>query len=122
MGGYFDLEIRDIMTVADADSEMAKIGSDPKGVAIMREKAVFRAVRAKDVPLRAANLVKQTFLSKGAEAAVSRGTAGLKAEKTDILMMATLRQYREAIASMKQQPFGLKALAEGLEKILFEAE
>ena len=55
-----------------AEEALRSVGADPRGVEIMKEKAVFRVVRVKDVPVRAANLVKQAFLAHGAEAAVSR--------------------------------------------------
>ncbi len=107
---------------AAAEAAMLAIGTDPRGAAIMREKAVFRVVAVRDVPLRAANLLKQTFLAKGGEAAVSRETAALTAERTDVILMATLAVYRRAIRAMRQQPFGLAGLAAALEKFLWESE
>ncbi len=107
---------------AAAEAAMRAIGTDPRGVAIMREKAVFRVVEVRDVPLRAANLMKQTFLAKGGEAAVSRAAAAFSAERTDVLLMATLAVYRRAIGTMKRQPFGLPVIAAALEKFLWENE
>ena len=116
-GRFFPLTFAD---EAAAERALLAIGADPVGAAIMREKAVFRVVRVADVPLRAANLLKQTFLSQGGEAAVSRETAALTAECTDVILMGTLAVYRRAIAGMKRQPFGLPALAAALEKFLWK--
>ena len=102
----------------DAEREMELIGADSRGIAIMRDKAVFRVVKVHDVPLRAANLLKQIFLSKGGEAAVSRGTAAMTVEQTDVLLMGTIAIYRASIESMREQPFGLKALADELVNFL----
>ncbi len=110
----------EIPDLAAAQQALLSVGADPRGVAIMKEKAVFRVVRLGGVPLRAANLVKQTFLAHGAEAAVSRETAALTAETTDMVLMGTLAQYRAILAKMREQPFGLRALSEALEKFLWE--
>lgn len=111
------------MAIADvkaAERAIRSVGADPRGVAIMREKAVFRVIKLEKVPLRAANLLKQMFLSKGGDAAVSRGTAGLAVEATDMLLMGTLAQYRQVLALMHEQPFGLRSLASELEKFLWK--
>ncbi len=128
-GGRGEMKEMDVrlhrLTVDDtaaAEAAMLAIGADPRGVAIMREKAVFRVVKVEAVPLKAANLLKQTFLAKGGEAAVSRETAALTAERTDVILMATLAVYRRAIGAMRAQPFGLAAIATALENFLWENE
>ena len=103
-----------------AEQALLSVGADPRGVAIMKEKAVFRVVKVERVPLRAANLIKQTFLAHGAEAAVSRETAALSAEMTDIILMGTLAQYRVILARLREQPFGLRDISEALEKFLWK--
>ncbi|MBQ9377251.1 MAG: hypothetical protein IJU05_05590 [Schwartzia sp.] len=112
-----ELRLRD---EAEAEAALLGVGADPRGVAIMREKAVSRVVRLEAVPVRAANLLKQTFLAHGAEAAVSRETAAFAAETTDMVLMGTLAQYRCILVRMREQPFGLRVLAEALEKFLWK--
>ena len=112
-----NLEIPDIQTAAET---LLSVGADPRGVEIMKEKAVFRTVRVEAVPLRAALILKQAFLAHGAEAAVSRQTADLSAETTDMVLMGTLAQYREILARLRHQPFGLRELSESLEKFLWK--
>jgi hypothetical protein len=101
-----------------AEQAILAVGADPRGAAIMKEKAVFKVVRLRQVPLRAAHILKQTFLSKGGEAAVSRDVSALRAEATDMLLMGTLAQYRAVLATLRRQPFGLSQLAAELEKFL----
>ena len=103
---------------AAAEQAILTIGADPRGAAIMKEKAVFKVVRLRKVPLRAAHILKQSFLSKGGEAAVSRDVSALRAEVTDMLLMGTLAQYRAVLATLRRQPFGLPQLAVELEKFL----
>ena len=106
--------------VQAAEQALLSVGADPRGVAIMKEKAVFRVVKVEGVPIRAANLIKQTFLAHGAEAAVSRETAMLSTEATDMILMGTLAQYRAILSRLREQPFGLRGLSETLEKFLWE--
>ena len=114
---FAKIEIPDLRS---AEQALLSVGADPRGVAIMKEKAVFRVVKVMGVPLRAANLIKQTFLAHGAEAAVSRETAVFSAEETDMILMGTLAQYKAILARLREQPFGLRGLSETLEKILWE--
>ena len=106
--------------LAEAETVLSGIGCTAAGVRIMREKALFYVLKIPQVESKAANLLKQTFLAKGADAAVSKNAADLSEKYTDILIFATLRQYRQAIPELYQQPWGLKKIAAALE--LFFAE
>lgn len=103
--------------------ELEKLKCDPSGINIMSGKAVFKTIKLENVPAKAANLLKQTFLAKGGEVAISRGTADLSIEFTDVIICATLKHYRLALAQLKAQPWGLPSLAAEVESILkFERE
>lgn len=105
-----------------ARAELARLGCDPVGTNIMSAKAVFRIVKLEKVPAKAANLLKQTFLAKGGEAALTRGTADLSVATSDVVICATLKQYRLALAQLKMQPWGLPEAAAALEQALAAAE
>ncbi len=109
------IEIRD---QARARAEIARIGSDEVGLGLMTPKFVYRVLKLEAVPLRAAIILKQEMLARGGEAAVSREVAGLKAEVTDVLLGATLRQYREVVARLKAQPFGLAGIGRAITEAL----
>ncbi|SHG44051.1 Dihydropteroate synthase [Thermosyntropha lipolytica DSM 11003] len=96
---------------------MEEIGVDQAGYAYMEPKAVFRCIKLKDIPCRAANIIKQEMLSKGGEAAVKRDALS-SVGHTDVLLMGTLKHYRLLIKKLKVQPFGLKQLAGEIEAIL----
>jgi len=49
---------------------------------------------------------------------VSRDTASFTAEKTDVLILATLKQYQQALAQLRHQPWGLPDLAEAILRVL----
>lgn len=103
---------------AEARRALEEIGCDAAGVAIMCPKAVFRVVKVEGLRTKAANLLKQTFLGKGGDVAVSRHTADLSEPRTDALIFATERQYRSALPQLKAQPWGLARLAKEIEMVL----
>lgn len=114
----FNSRIIRIDNLDDAREELEKLNCDPAGVSIMMDKAVFKAVKLEQVTARAANLLKQTFLAKGGEAAVARSTANRNADYSDVLICATMKQYRLALAQLTQQPWGLPELAAELGRVL----
>ncbi|MCR4424755.1 MAG: dihydropteroate synthase [Firmicutes bacterium] len=100
------------------EAEMRSIGAGREGIRIMLDKGIFRVVRLYEVPIRAALIIKQEMLSKGGEAALPLRAADLAVESCDILMIGTERQFREVIATLKRQPFGLPAIASEIESVL----
>lgn len=110
-----------IVTVAslqEARQQLAQIGCDPAGVSLMAGKMMLPVLKLEGLPTKAANLLKQTFLAKGGDVAVSRGTADLSVEATDVLVFATVKQYRLALAQLRQQPWGLPQVAAEVEQVL----
>ncbi|MDQ0204285.1 dihydropteroate synthase [Pectinatus haikarae] len=102
----------------DAEKILLDVDCTKEGTAMMAEKAVFRVVRIYKVKTKAANILKQTMLSKGGDAAVSRYCADLSKDYTDVVLMATLKQYRAAIPVLLAQPWGLKQIANELKTLL----
>ncbi len=103
---------------AQVAAEMAAIGVDPIGARIMIPKAIFRAVKIEGLSTPAANLVKQEMLSKGGEAAIAWSSCVASGERTDVLLLGTLRQYRRLIHRLRMQPFKLRGLADELRRAL----
>ena len=73
--------------------EMKRLGADPPGIGLMFPKGLTRPIRLSAVPCKIANLLKQELLSRGGDCAVSHGTLTHSVEVTDVLMIATERQY-----------------------------
>jgi len=106
---------------AEALSFLQEIGSSPPGIEFMIPKAVFRCIKLKDIPSRAANLIKQEMLAKGGEAAVAKNAVNSEGF-SDVLLMGTLKQYHLLTEKLKLQPFGLKKVAAEIEFILQNLE
>jgi dihydropteroate synthase len=118
----FNVRVLEINNLKQAEIELSKINCDKSGIQIMMNKAVFRIVKLEGISAKDANLLKQTFLAKGGEAAVGRGTADLSVAYTDVLLCATFKQYQMAIAQLKMQPWGLPTIAQAIEKVLISSE
>lgn len=102
----------------DIRQEIGKIGADKAGREIMVNKGQFFLIKVYNVPLKGAILIKQEMLSKGGEAAVAREVGSLTPDRSDLLLMGTLKQFRLFIKKLKLQPFQLKEVARELEEAL----
>ncbi|MCX7780857.1 MAG: dihydropteroate synthase [Negativicutes bacterium] len=118
----FNARLITIQEWRKANTVLAEINCDPTGVKLMANKALFRAVKLEGVPTKAANLLKQTFLAKGGEVAVARGSADLSIDYTDVLILATIKQFNLALAQLKSQPWGLPKAAQAIEAALQAAD
>lgn len=87
---------------------------------ISHAKDKFYPVKLKIFNLKspAANILKQTCLSLGFDAAVARDVITCKCEKSDVILTATISQLHKLSEKLKLQPFGLKNLAEKLDNFL----
>lgn len=112
-----------VVEIFDEEAALAlfkDIGVDPGAYIYLLPKASFRLIKLKNISARGALVIKQEMLSKGGEAAISRGA--LSAEGTsDVLLMGNLKHYRLLVEKLKVQPFGLKPLAAEIEALLKSA-
>lgn len=113
-----NINIIEIKNFSQVQNELTKIDCDPVGIHILKPKLLFRVIKVENIRSKAANILKQTFLGKGGDVAVSRHAADLSEEYTDVLIGATMKQYRLALTQLKIQPWGLASLAEKIEQIL----
>ncbi|KHO61911.1 MULTISPECIES: hypothetical protein [Thermoanaerobacter] len=115
-------EILDIQNLSQAKKELSQIKAEEISVDIMAPKAVFRVVKLFDVHPAAANIIKQEMLAIGGEAAVARGCVNMSVEKSDVIIMGTLRQYQRLLAKLKMQKgyFELNEVVEELESVIEE--
>jgi dihydropteroate synthase len=110
--------VRLIADEAEARAELRKIEVDPVSVPIMAPKLRHVVIKIKELDARAANILKQEMLAKGADAAVAKWASGFSRPTTDVLLMATVKQYRLVLEKLKVQPYGLQSLAPSIERAL----
>jgi dihydropteroate synthase len=109
------LLLRDL---ADVQRVMTRARVSAEGIHLMTNKALFRVVRVSGLDVRAANILKQEMLSRGGEVATSREVYQLGGGDADCLIMGTLTQFERLLPKLKQQPFGLRSLADSIEAAL----
>lgn len=107
-----------LRSAAEARRELERIGVDPGGIARMLPKLELRPILVPQLRPAAANILKQELLSLGGDAAVARGTVACSIDRTDVLLIATHKQFQGLCAKLAQQPFGLAALAQQLRQLL----
>ncbi|GAW92215.1 dihydropteroate synthase [Calderihabitans maritimus] len=118
----YNVRVLRVDDLEEAKGAIKAVGADAGGIKLMSPKAVFRLVKVSDVPIKAANIIKQEMLSRGGEAALSRGAVDNSIDKTDVLLMGTLKQFEQLIYKLRMQPFGLPKLAEEIELVLKNVE
>ncbi len=114
----YNMRVIEVKTQSQAKKEVETVRCDPAGAAIMSNKAAFKTIKVENVLSKASLILKQTFLSKGGEASVSRGAADYSDQYTDVLLSGTLKHFKQCIPQLKVQPWGLKKLAEELERVI----
>lgn len=117
----FKPQILTLNNKTEVRREMAQIECTTAGINLMQDKALFRVIKLHGVNTKAANILKQTFLSKGGEVAISRHCADLSKDNSDVIIMATIHQYKQAIPVLMMQPWKLKQIAEILTNMINEA-
>lgn len=109
------------LTLSQGDAikaEMAKIGVGAAGIQQMINKGQFFLLRADGLSPVAANILKQDMLSRGGEVAVHTQVIVHRIDKSSVLLMGTLAQYRALLPKLRMQQFGLPQLAAEIEAVL----
>ncbi|TZE81580.1 dihydropteroate synthase [Calorimonas adulescens] len=112
-----------IIKIEDIDEakEIIKgLGADRVSINIMAPKALHINMYFEGVKAPAANIIKQEMLSAGGEVAVARGAVSCIIDKTDILIMGTLSQFKKLVKKLNAQPFfDIPDILKTINKLLF---
>jgi dihydropteroate synthase len=103
---------------AELELELRKLSVDESCVEIFLDKFDSFLLKITDLKTPAANILKQTALSNGADVAVHRDVITGKVERSDAMFMGTKRQLRRTALAMSGQPFGLAQFDKGVAKLL----
>jgi dihydropteroate synthase len=101
----------------EAEGGILAIDVSDECAKIMAPKAVFMVLRLTRVRNAVANIIKQEMLSDGGDATVSQYTVNCAREKTDVLIMGTLRQVRGLANKMRVQGYYLGEKRQEYEEI-----
>lgn len=95
---------------------LKELGVDGGGVSILHDKGQIHLIAIKNLHVGAANILKQDALSIGADLAVPKGTVTASTPLVDTLLIANERQLKQLAQKEKAQPFGLKSVAQELNR------
>jgi dihydropteroate synthase len=105
----------------EAVAEVTRIGVDDYAIPILASKALSFSIKVEKLDPAQSNIIKQTALSVGADAAVARGVVTGSPGKTDIIIFGNRRQLETLTKKLEVQPFGLRQIAGGLHEVLTRA-
>ncbi|HEC81215.1 MAG TPA: hypothetical protein ENI42_02145 [Thermoplasmatales archaeon] len=108
----------EIKTLKDARKEVEKIGCDPKSINIMAPKAVFKTIFLENVHPIDAIIIKQDMLSIGGEVAIPMDVFEQKNKNCRILVMGTLKQFKELTQKLDRHYPRIKEISKELKKFL----
>ena len=114
----YHLRSLQLKSASEAADILKKINVDPYGIAAMLPKMMNLNVLVEGVPCKVANIIKQEMLSIGGDAAVSRNTVSCSVEKTDIVIMGTLKQLERFAEKISIQPFALANISITIKRLL----
>jgi len=99
-----------------------KVGVDKTCINDFIEKMVYLHIYIENLKPAAANIIKQTMLSVGSDAAVNRGAINCSVEYSDCLIFGSIKQIKQAAIKLEKQPFGLKEVSKKILSLLEEYE
>jgi dihydropteroate synthase len=120
----FKIRALNIKNRQEGLKEFKKIGATSAGSKIMVEKIFPLSLKIRGVSPVAANILKQEMLARAGDVVTSRNTlagAGNREEGasgTDVIIQGTVKSIKSLAEKIKEQPFGLKALAGDLKRYL----
>jgi dihydropteroate synthase len=116
-----NIRLMKLASYEDAALEVKRIGVDTYAVPVLASKALGLSIKVEHLDCAQSNIIKQTALSVGADAAVARSVVTGCSEKTDLILFCNGRQLKEIARRLEIQPFGLKTIAEELQSVMRNA-
>ena len=108
-----------ITTQKDIRDVCEKIGTDTRATAYLAPKSRMLHLYADNIDFRAAGFIKQEMLARGGDVAVTKHVIDGKAERSDILIMATQTQLRALQEKLKAMDiWGIKEFREKLADVV----
>ena len=111
------MDIR-VLSPCTAQKELKNIDVHPEGIRLMEPKTRHYCVKISGVNVKQANVIKQETLAVGADAAIPYSVLNLEDKIVDIVIMATVKQYRKLAEKLENQFFNLKKIGHEILKII----
>lgn len=118
----FNIRVVKIDSEREARFQIERVGADKGGVASMFRKTMTVNLKIHNLKIPQANILKQEMLAIGGDAAVAREVLINGCERTDVLLMGTLKQLHYLTKKLLLQPFSMKRLSVEIKEILSNIE
>ena len=106
----------------DINKELTNINFSKEYIDIAKSKLDFLKLKIFNLKPAEANILKQTCLSLGFDAAVNRDAVTCKCDKSDALLSGSINQIEILCQKLEKQPFRLKNLAKQIRDIIFKSD
>ncbi|OQX94786.1 dihydropteroate synthase [candidate division KSB1 bacterium 4572_119] len=107
-----NLRILKLNSLDELKNEFQNIGVDPAGFELMASKGLQVNIKVKNLSVPAALILKQEMLSLGGDCANHRMVLKNEVDSADSILMGNAKIFQRLIPKLKNQPFGLKKLAD----------
>ena len=99
-------------------AEMARVNAEEAGIRHMLPKARHYVVKLEQIRRPIAHILKETFLSNGGDAAVSRDLITSKVERSDVILTGTRKNFQKTLLAIREQGFGCDGIAVEVEEAI----
>ncbi len=99
-------------------AEMRRVNAEEAGIRHMLPKARHYLVKLERVRRPIAHILKETFLSNGGDAVVSRDIITAAVDHSDVILCGTRKHFQRALAALLEQGFGCRDLAAEIESAI----
>ncbi len=107
-----------ITSSAQAENELKRVGVDRPGIDAMIPKMENINLLLEGIECKIANILKQEMLSIGGDIAVARGSVSCSIDRTDAVIIGTMKQVRRLADKIAPQPFTLRDISEDIRRVL----
>lgn len=104
-----------LVTDTEVIEEMRRIDAVDAGIRHMLPKARHYLVKLEDIPVPAALILKEAFLSNGGDATVRQNAITGTVSSTDVLLSGTRKQYQRVLQTLLEQEYQLPEIAVEIE-------
>ncbi len=111
-------KIRDFNSTGELKNYLLKSGNTPKGSEILSLKGETLFIEIEGIDTRAANILKQDAISVRGDCAVPRKASMFEKGRCKVLLIVNRRDLDRLVERLREQPFGLKAVADEIERLL----
>ncbi|HDI83305.1 MAG TPA: hypothetical protein ENF18_05890, partial [candidate division WOR-3 bacterium] len=101
------IRIKAIRGKRDAEKLVRSMNVDEVVVNLLSDKQRFYVFQIEKLPPAAVNIIKQMALARGTDAVIHRDVITCRADKTDVVLSGTKKEFEYIASSLKNQPFGL---------------